>query len=407
MRMSSNLRRRDFLRFAGASAAFAVIKGSPLGAKSSEHLLGPDPREHTAYPILGDLLPMRISQDRIVKETVGLRPFRKTGPNMSVERLGEKTIVHNYGHGGSGWSLSWGAGLEATEKAMATGADAYAVIGCGAVGMTSAVLLLRAGKRVTIYAKERHPNVTSSMATGVWSPDSRICLEEHATPAFGTWWAKTCRASFRMYQNCLGIPGDPIEWVDKYAVSDRPWDEVKAEREAKQEAPHFGHFSDYVKDLTPGMRDLDSRENPFREQYAKKGAGMIFNVSTYAHYLQSEILSLGGKIVTKEFHEPSDFAALPEKTVLNCTGLGAKALFKDKEMEPVRGQLTFLIPAVGTARYQFSNNDAYIIPRRDGLVVGANENGRYGSSDLAVDPAQSFDAVASLARSLSGMRIKG
>lgn len=349
--------------------------------------------------------PLQISQDRIVKETVGLRPFRKTGPNLSVENIGDKTVVHNYGHGGSGWSLSWGTGLEATGKAMATGADSYAVIGCGAVGMTSAVLLLRAGKKVTIYAKERHPNVTSSVATGIWSPDSRICLEEHATPEFAAWWTKTCRESFRMYQNCLGLPGEPIEWVDSYTVSDKPWEEFREELKARHVGPRFGHFGDYIEDLNPRSSDLDSSENPFREKFAVKGSRMIFNISTYAHTLQNEILALGGKIVTKEFHEPSDFSALPEKTLLNCTGLGSKVLFKDKKMDPVRGQLTFLIPASGSARYQFANIDAYVIPRKDGLVVGSNQNGRYGSTDLEVDPVQSYKAVVSLVRSMAGMRL--
>jgi hypothetical protein len=38
--------------------------------------------------------------------------------------------------------------------------------------------------RVTIYAKDLPPSVRSSLATGLYTPDSRICLQEHATPAF-------------------------------------------------------------------------------------------------------------------------------------------------------------------------------------------------------------------------------
>lgn len=346
---------------------------------------------------------MQASQDRIVKETVGLRPFRKSGPNLSVETIGSKTVVHNYGHGGSGWSLSWGTASEASQKALSTGADAYGVIGCGAVGMTTAIMLLRAGKSVTIYSKDRHPNITSSMATGVWSPDSRICLEEHGTPQFADWWNKTCRASFRMYQHFLGLPGSPIEWVDTFAVSAKPWDVAQKEAEAKAVGPHFAHFKDYVKDLTPRSQDLEPKEHPFAEPYAKKGSRMIFNISAYVQTLMAEIAGLGGKLVIKEFHEPSDFTKLPEKTLVNATGLGSKTLFKDEQMEPVRGQLTFLVPDP-TIRYQFSNNDAYVIPRRDGLVVGANQNGRYGSTDLSVDPQQSYHAVAAIARSMQAMR---
>ena len=38
-----------------------------------------------------------------------------------MERVGDKTVIHNYGRGGSGWSLSWGSSRIAVEKAMATG----------------------------------------------------------------------------------------------------------------------------------------------------------------------------------------------------------------------------------------------------------------------------------------------
>ncbi|MCH6255614.1 hypothetical protein MLD52_03585 [Puniceicoccaceae bacterium K14] len=68
-------------------------------------------------------------------------------------------------------------------------------------------------------------------------------------------------------------------------------------------------------------------------------------------------------------------------------------------MVPVRDQLTFLMPQP-EVNCQFSNNDAYAIPRRDGLVVGSTDNGRYGSTDLSVDLKQTYDAVASLAQSM-------
>jgi hypothetical protein len=55
-------------------------------------------------------------------------------------------VIHHYGHGGSGWSLSWGSGYEAMHIALATGERNCAVIGCGAIGLTTAVLLARTGR---------------------------------------------------------------------------------------------------------------------------------------------------------------------------------------------------------------------------------------------------------------------
>jgi D-amino-acid oxidase len=45
---------------------------------------------------------------------VGLRPFRAAGVRLEVEQ-GETPIVHNYGHGGSGVSFSWGCAAEAVD----------------------------------------------------------------------------------------------------------------------------------------------------------------------------------------------------------------------------------------------------------------------------------------------------
>ena len=54
------------------------------------------------------LAPVKASMDRLISLEACLRPFRPQGPRIEAERMGRKTIVHNYGHGGSGWSLSWG-----------------------------------------------------------------------------------------------------------------------------------------------------------------------------------------------------------------------------------------------------------------------------------------------------------
>src|SRR5271165_706199 len=203
------LNRRDLLRGAAllgltGCAPKVTRVATPLGLPSSE------------------LVPVQAQVDRIFRVTVCLRPFRAAGPRLEVERVGDKTVVHNYGHGGSGWSLSWGSSSVAVEKAMAAGERDIAVIGCGALGLTSALLLQRAGARVTIYAKELPPNVRSSLATGVWTPDSRICLEQHATPAFKQLWEQMTRTSFQTYQNFLGLPGTPVEFIDSYFVSDGP-----------------------------------------------------------------------------------------------------------------------------------------------------------------------------------------
>lgn len=64
--------------------------------------------------------------------------------------------------------------------------------------------------------------------------------------------------------------------------------------------------------------------------------------------------------------------ALPERLVFNCTGLGAKALFNDAEMTPIRGQLTFLVPQPEVT-YATSYENTYMFSRRDGVLLGGTD----------------------------------
>src|SRR6185295_7687361 len=100
---------------------------------------------------------------------------------------------------------------------------AIAVIGCGALGLTSAILAQQAGAQVTIYAKDLIYETRSSRATGLWSPDSRIALTSAAAPDFAARWEEMARISFKTYRRYLGLPGTPVEWMDNYFVyDDRP-----------------------------------------------------------------------------------------------------------------------------------------------------------------------------------------
>jgi glycine/D-amino acid oxidase-like deaminating enzyme len=139
------MNRRDFL------GGMAVVGLSGCARKTKTAVALPS---LPSYDVVPKLMPIRAHVDRIFRVTVCLRPFRAAGPRLEVERVGDKIVVHNYGHGGSGWSLSWGSSSMAVEKAMAAGERDVAVIGCGALGLTSAILLQRAGAKVTIYAKE-------------------------------------------------------------------------------------------------------------------------------------------------------------------------------------------------------------------------------------------------------------
>jgi D-amino-acid oxidase len=380
--MTRSIARRDVMRTGGGLISALALDGC-VG--------GPARQQQATLP------PVRASMDRLIKITVCTRPFRADGPRLDVEKIGDKIVVHNYGHGGSGWSLSWGSSTIATNKAMATGAREIGVIGCGALGLTSATLLQRAGFPVTIYAKDRPPQVRSSLATGLWTPDSRICLEERATPEFRQLWQTMRDTSFATYQNYLGLPGDPVEWFDLYRLAGGP---------ARPPVPPSGNdikFAELQADM-PDIRerradDLTGAANPFPRFQTRRTGNMMFNLIEYQHLLYSDFLTAGGRIETREFHTPADFSGLPQKVLVNCTGYGARALFKDESVIPVRGQLARLIPQPEVT-YGLYYNHVSFVPRRDGLVVqstGSDEGVGYGDTSTEPDRAEAEQAVATIA----------
>ena len=262
------------------------------------------------YDAVPALVPIRAHADRIFRITVCLRPFRAEGPRMDTERVGDKLVVHNYGHGGSGWSLSWGSSTMAARNAMKeAGANPdVAVIGCGALGLTSALLLQRAGAKVTIYAKERAPETRSSRATGSWTPDSRVALTNVAPATFAPVWEEMARTSFAMYQSYLGMAGNPIEWTDRYNL----WDDEPQRAPAKREEPEalqFAYYRNRIRDLTPKSVELPQGSHPFPTKYASRNSSLTFNVAAYSRQLMNDFLVAGGKIETVEFHSPQELTA--------------------------------------------------------------------------------------------------
>lgn len=344
---------------------------------------------------------VRAEVDRMFRVTVCLRPFRAAGPRLDVEKVGEKIVVHNYGHGGSGWSLSWGSGAAATEKVVATGAREVAVIGCGALGLTAALQLQRAGKRVTIYAKERPPEVRSARATGSWTPDSRVALADKIGPDFPALWEKMCRASFKIYESYLGMAGTPVEWTERYMLSDgQPGPQQPGG------GLEFVKLQDRVPDITPRSKELAPGTHSFPTKYARRNTGLTFNIASLSRVLMSEFFMAGGRMETVEFHEPAELAGLKEKVVVNCTGYGARALWKDESIVPVRGQIAWLLPQA-EVNYGVMYKGVYILGRRDGIVVqpaGIGEMEGYNDANETPDRKAAEDGVAVAAELFRKMR---
>jgi len=316
---------------------------------------------------------VQVAPDRVIRTIVGLRPFRPSGFVVRAGKLGDKTVVHNYGHGGAGITLSWGTAHLAVEAAAAVDARECAVIGCGVVGLSTARLLQQRGYRVTVYAKAVPPDTTSNVAGGLWSPVT-VYDRERVTPEFQRQFVEAARFAFRRYQSLAGAEYG-VRWMPLYSLS----------RDAPPPPPPPDSPTGEIEPLYPEPRQLSPGENPFNVPFARRRYSMLIEPAIYLNALLRDYLLNGGRLEIREFASPAQLMELRERLLFNCTGLGAGALFGDTELTPIRGQLSFLLPQPEVDYMTIGPDDIYMFPRRDGILLGGSHES--GSWNLEPDPA--------------------
>jgi glycine/D-amino acid oxidase-like deaminating enzyme len=97
---------------------------------------------------------------------------------------------------------------------------------------------------------------------------------------------------------------------------------------------------------------------------------MFIEPPVYLAALLDDFRLAGGRLVVRALQEARQLAALPEAVVMNCTGLGSKELFGDEELLPDKGQLTVLLPQPEVDYAMVMNDEVYMFPRQDGILLG-------------------------------------
>src|SRR5688572_6960704 len=366
--MLPEIPRRSFLR--GALATGALLAATRANAFA---LVNPQRR----------FAPVKVSRDRIIREVVGLRPYRAEGFVVAAERLGDKLVVHNYGHGGAGITLSWGTASLAVDLlsepgAVATGpsrqrgrsAPRFAVLGAGVNGLSTARVLQRrygnAGATVTIYAKHLPPDTTSNIAGGFWSPTS-LFDPSVATATFNEQFSAACKIAHRAFQLLVG-PEYGVRWIDTFRLHrSESW--LDAELEGGN-------------DLYPAKQIHRDPEHYFGFPFVRQYSTMLIEPQRYLNAMLRDFYIAGGKLIVKEFRDRRELMRLPERVIFNCTGLGARALFNDEKLYPVRGQLEVLLPQP-EIDYCYLG-PGHMFPRRDGIVLG----GTFDHEDWSLQPRE-------------------
>jgi D-amino-acid oxidase len=323
-----------------------------------------------ARRMLPALPPVDASWDRVVRTTVGLRPYRAGGFVVRAEQIDAKTIIHNYAHGGAGMSLAWGTAALAADLAIAHVDRRAAVIGCGVQGLTTARQLQRRGFDVVIYAASLPPDTTSNRSIATFTPAAGLIDDGRRTPEWDRQFRQAVEISYGELQQLVG-PRYGVGWSDNYhATSDLYARPTRTQRDEGRLAALLPEY------LRPGHNRevFGPREHPFPARYAIRTSSLSIEPSIYLEALLGDVTGAGGRVTRRTFDTIRDLMAIDEPLIINATGLGARALFGDAALVPVKGQLTELAPQPEvTYRVSARLAGGVIVgmhPRSDGIVLG-------------------------------------
>ena len=360
----------DRRSFAAGSAA--LIAGcATVGPPRSARLAGCLP-----------LPPVKVDQGRVIRTVAGLRPYRASGFVVRAEPLGDKKLVHNYGHGGAGITLSWGSSKLATDLGLQGHSGPVAVLGSGIMGLTTARLVQEAGFPVTIYTAALPPETTSNIAGGQWNPFGHF-RDSAVTPEWRQQFRAAADYSWRRFQIMVGEDYG-VRWLPTY-----------------NESSGNGAEDRVIPTFPAAWKRLAPNEHPFPVDSLTRYDTIYVETGRFLAQLLEDIQQAGGRIELRRFGAAADIAALPERLVFNCTGLGSHELFGDQELVPVRGQLAILLPQP-EVRYAFPGDAGYMFPRPDGIILGGTfERGVWDSSP---DPADIARIIQSHKQLFEGFR---
>ena len=219
------------------------------------------------------------------------------------------------------------------------------VIGCGVIGLSTAIGLREAGLDARIVAAAPPEETTSSVAAAIWYP-----YKAYPEGDVLRWGAYT----FNVFEKLAARPKTGVRMREGLELHRRPVPEP------------------WWSGAVPGVRRCEPHELPpgYRDGHAF--VVPVIEMPVYLRYLTDRFAAAGGTVERRTLGAPDDLAH-EARVVVNCAGLGSRDLVGDRSVSPIRGQIV-RVRNPGLDRFLLDEDDpegvTYVVPRSKDCVLG-------------------------------------
>ena len=325
--------RRTFLQQAaclgfGATAAPSLARAE-IAEPAAENPKLSTPVAPKYLPEVRKIKPPKLEASHLGKKILCHRPMRRGSPNMSVKRNNNKVIAHNYGHGGSGWTLAPGSASYVNDMLLASEYakdieknTPIAVLGAGALGLFTAFDLKQRGyDNITVIA-EKFEGLTSHNAGGLLAP---VSMDND--PEMQKLIDKIGIDAYKFYSEIA---------QNKHSIFDDGAIIVPAYFENRKSSGLEPYVGAVIKPANDVILDFD---NGTKRSMVAYDDGIFIDTQKMMASLDRYLKRANVKFVRKSV---KSFDEIEEKFIFNCSGLGSADLNADSKMVSVQGHLIML-----------------------------------------------------------------
>jgi D-amino-acid oxidase len=266
-------------------------------------------------------------------------------------------ILHGCSRGGLAEALVRAYSVPDEQRLRGGILDRTVVVGCGVIGLTTAISLREAGLDARIVTAELPPATTSSVAAAIWYP-----YKAYPEDRVLSWGKRT----FEVFEDLSEVPESGVIMREGVEI----W--------------HHNVPDPWWAGAVPGVRRCTENELPPGYTDGHAFAAPVVEMPIYLRYLMARFTASGGNVERRTLSSLDDVEA---SVVVNCVGLGARDLVDDTSMQPIRGQIV-RVRNPGLQRFVLDEENpegvTYIVPRSEDCILGGTAE--EGEWNLEPDP---------------------